>query len=426
MVSTVQTKSEFTPVPAVPLEPPPPLRLVEAPLTCEVSPTFWEIEGLRDEWDAIIEATGAPIEMTYDWCRVWWMNYGDGRDARIYIFRGEGDLVGVVPVCIHRVGPGPIGLRVARIMGADSTPGLCDLPVLEPWAEMVIDDLLERLIDDEGCDAVLMGPLSDAGGRADAVRAAAGRRADLVTILRDRVVTRHTTIALPRRFDDYVSSLSRNLRHNVRKAWRRLNDEFEVDVERIVDPCQVHTELEAFIDMHAAQWRARGKLGHFGDWPRAWAFHHDLVAALSAQDRVRLLRLSAGGRVIARQYAFVFADTCSCRLSARDAGQQWDAYGPGMASLLTLFEDAIDEGMRTIDAGTGDYGYKRRLGGAEHDARSILLVANRGGARRRARVMCLWADWLDRLYYKLWFCELAPRLKLLRGPLWKSWIRTRL
>ncbi|MHC4709725.1 MAG: GNAT family N-acetyltransferase [Planctomycetota bacterium] len=426
MVSTVQTRSEFTPAPALPLEPAPPLRLVDAPLTCEVSPTFWEIEGLRDEWDAIIEATGAPIEMTYDWCRVWWMNYGDGREGRIYIFRGEGDLVGVVPVCIDRVGPGPIGLRVARIMGADSTPGLCDLPVLEPWAEMVIDDLLERLIGDEGCDAVLMGPLSDAGGRADAIRAAAGRRADLVTILRDRVVTRHTTIALPRRFDDYVASLSRNLRHNVRKAWRRLNADYEVDVETVVDPCQVHTELEAFIDMHIAQWQAQNKLGHFGNWPRAWAFHHDLVAAMSAQDRVRLLRLSVGGTVIARQYAFVFADTCSCRLSARDAGREWDTFGPGLLSLLTLFEEAIDEGMRTVDAGTGDYGYKRRLGGAEHDARSILLVANRASARRRARLACLWADWLDRLYYKLWFCELAPRLKLLRRPLWRTWIRTRL
>jgi hypothetical protein len=183
-----------------------------------------------------------------------------------------------------------------------------------------------------------------------------------------------------------------------------------------VDPCQVHTELEAFIDMHAAQWRARGKLGHFGDWPRAWAFHHDLVAALSAQDRVRLLRLSAGGKVIARQYAFVFADTCSCRLSARDAGQQWDAYGPGMASLLTLFEDAIDEGMRTIDAGTGDYGYKRRLGGAEHDARSILLVANRGGARRRARVMCLWTDWLDRLDSIPVAVRPVPDVGVQRGP----------
>ncbi|MHC4802234.1 MAG: hypothetical protein ACYTFF_08950, partial [Planctomycetota bacterium] len=65
-------------------------------------------------------------------------------------------------------------------------------------------------------------------------------------------------------------------------------------------------------------------------------------------------------------------------------------------------------------------------GDTEHDARSILLVANRPSARRRARVVCLLADWLDRLYYKLWFCELAPRLGMARWPLWKSWIRTRL
>jgi CelD/BcsL family acetyltransferase involved in cellulose biosynthesis len=404
----------------------PPLRLAPAPFTCEVAQTFWEIEDLREEWDGIVEAANAPLEMTYDWCRVWWLNYGANREARIFIFRGEGDVVGIVPVCIDRIRFGPLGLRTAKIMGADSTPGLCDLPVLEPWTETVIDELLRRLFGDEGCDAALFGPLSEAGGRWAAVRAAAGRQADLVTVLRDRVVTRHTTIALPRTFDDYVASLSRNLRHNVRKAWRRLNSAFEVQVETVADPGQVHTELEAFIDMHTAQWKSRGKLGHFGDWPGAWGFHHDLVAALSASDRVRLLRVSAGGTAIARQYAFVFADTCSCRLSARDAEPQWDAFGPGLLSLLMLFEDAFDEGMRTIDAGTGEYGYKRRLGGTEHDARSILLVARRGSARRRARLVSLVADWLDRLYYKLWFCELAPRLPLPRRPLWQSWIRSRL
>jgi CelD/BcsL family acetyltransferase involved in cellulose biosynthesis len=404
----------------------PRLRLVTAPLTCEVSQTFWEIEHLREEWDGIVEAAGAPIEMTYDWCRVWWTNYGAGREARLFIFRGEGDLVGVVPVCIERIGFGPVGLRVAKIIGADSTPGLCDLPVLEPWAEMVIADLLERLIGDEGCDAVLLGPLSEAGDRAGTIRAAAGRRADVVTILRDRVVTRHTTITLPRRFDDYVASLPRALRRDVATTWRRLNTDDDVDVETIADPYAVHRALDEFIDMHTAQCRGRNEPAPFEAWPGAWGFHHDLVAALSVSDRVRLLRLRAGDRVVALQYAFVFADTCSFRLWARNGQRQRNSVGPGLLSLLTLFEDATDEGMRTIDAGPGACGYDRCLGGTEHETRSILLVANRPGARRRARLACLAADWFDRLYYKLWYLTVAPRLGLRRRPLSKTWIRSRL
>jgi CelD/BcsL family acetyltransferase involved in cellulose biosynthesis len=421
VVSTPPTASQL-----IETTPAPDLRLAPQQLLCEVVETFWEIEGLRAEWDGIVEATGAPLEMTYDWCRVWWAHYGAEREARIFVFRDENGLAGVAPMYIDRVRLGPVSLRVAKIMGADSTPGLCDVPVRDMWAETVIDELLSRLIGDEGCEALLLGPISDASGRAAAVGAAAGRQADLVTALRDRVVAQHTTITLPRTADDYVASLSRNLRHNVRKGWRRLNREHDVQVDPVADPEQVHDELNAFIDMHTDQWRARNKLGHFGDWPGAWGFHHDLVAALGTSDRVRLLRLTAGDTVIARQYAFVFADTCTCRLSARDVDPRWDTYGPGLLSLLSLFEDAIDEGMRTIDAGTGDYEYKRRLGGVEHHARSVLLVANRGSVRRRAWLLSLLADWLDRLYYKLWFCELAPRLRMVRRPLHRTWIRTRL
>jgi CelD/BcsL family acetyltransferase involved in cellulose biosynthesis len=406
--------------------PAPRLRLVGTPLACEVAETFWEIEDLRAAWDGVVERAGAPIEMTYDWCRVWWTSYGAGREARIFLFRGEAELVGVVPVCIDRIGFGPVKLRVARIMGADSTPGLCDLPVLDTWAEMVIDGLLDRLIGDEGCDAILLGPLSGAGGRAPAIRAAARRRADLVTVLRDRAVARHTTILLPSRFEDYLESLPWNVRHAAGAAWRRLEGADEADVETVVDPCQVHAELEAFIDEHTAWWRARHRRGHFGDWPGAWGFHHDLVAALSALDRARLLRLRAGGRILARQYAYVFADTCSCRVPARADGPDGHVSGPQLLSFLTLVEGAIEEGMRTIDAGVGGDGSLRRLGGIAHEVRSILLVANRGGARRRARLACLAADWLDRLYYRLWICAVAPRLRLRRRPLWRAWIRSRL
>ena len=33
--------------------------------------------------------------------------------------------------------------------------------------------------------------------------------------------------------------------------------------------------------MHASQWAAEGKLGHFGDWPHSEAFNTDLVNELS-------------------------------------------------------------------------------------------------------------------------------------------------
>jgi CelD/BcsL family acetyltransferase involved in cellulose biosynthesis len=401
------------------------LRLVAPPLSCEAFSSLGAVGHLRAEWDRLVAAVGAPIDMTYDWCRLWWAHYRAEREARVFLFRDEGELVGVVPMCIDRARIGPVTLRVAKIMGADFTPGLCDAAVRAPWAETVINEILERLITDDRCDAILFGPISDASGRTDAVREAAARRPELVSILRDRVITQHATIDLPDTFDAYLESLSRNQRFNLRKGWKRLRDDFEVTVETTDDLTEAPRELDAFIRMHETQWQDQGKLGHFEDWPRARRFHRALVSVMSEAGRVRFLRLRADESVIARQYSYVFGGTCQCRLAARAPGGEWEKYGPGRLSLASLFEHAIGEGVRTIDAGTGHYDYKLRLGGREHDVRTILVGANRPGPRNRARLFGLLADTLDRLYYKLWFCEVAPRLPVRNRPLSMTWIRSR-
>ena len=166
-------------------------------------------------------------------------------------------------------------------------------------------------------------------------------------------------------------------------------------------------------------------LGHFGDWPGAEAFNRSLVSVMSQAGRLRLLRLRANDRVVARQYSLVFGNTCYCRLAARAVQRDWDPYGLGRLSLMKLFERLIPEGVHRVDVGTGTYEYKLRLGGEEHNVRSILIVAKRSGARRRARVFCALADAIDRFYYRLWYCRLAPRLPLRHGPLWTTWIRSR-
>ncbi len=404
---------------------PRPLRLASEELLCEVAPDLGAVEHLRAQWDRLVASVGAPVGMTWDYCRVWWTHYGAGRDCRIYLFRDDYDLVGVVPVCIDRVGIGPARLRVARLMGSDSTPGLCGLPVRSTWAPTVVEALLEQLIGEGECDAVHFGPISQASADVDAVRVASRGRPQLVSILRDRVVTQHTTITLPETFEAYLAGLSRNQRVNYRKGWGRLTGDFRVALEVITDPEPVRDELREFVRMHAAQWRHRGRPGHFGDWPGATAFHESLASAMSKIGRARLLRLRAGKNVVARQYGYLFGGTWHALLAARATTSPWNGYGLGRSSLVTLAEQAIAEGARTVDVGVGRYEYKNRLGGRTHDVRSMLVVANDGTARRRAARLGRVADAIDRLYYRLWFCRVAPRLPLRPRPLHPTWIRTR-
>ncbi len=403
----------------------PQLKLVADEFRCEVVGSFESIQHLRGQWDRLAKGVGSCIYCTFDWCKVWWDHYGQKNTAQIFLYFDGEELVGVVPLYIDNVRLGPAKLRIAKIIGSDYTQAVCDLPVNSSWSNQVAIETIERLFSQSLCDAFATGPISASSEALLALKDAVNERSNLVSIARDRCLANQTIISLPDSLDAYIASLSKNQRSNLRKEWRKLDKAFEIQTDVISDPTEASQEFEKFVRMHEKQWRTKGKLGQFGDWPNAMQFNKSLVAALSEIGRLCLLQLKADGRVIARQYSLVFGDTCHCRFAARVAGSSWESFGLGRVSLSKLFERLIDEGIRRVDVGTGRYEYKLRLGGKEQGVRSLLIVANRQEVSKKVRVFCRLADLLHKFYYRLWYCNIAPLLPFKTRSLWKSWIRSR-
>jgi hypothetical protein len=178
--------------------------------------------------------------------------------------------------------------------------------------------------------------------------------------------------------------------------------------------------------MHKLQWQAEGKLGHFGDWPKAASFNRELVRVLSGRGQVKLYRFIVDSAVASYQYGFVFGDGLFWRLPARAVGTQWDRFGLGRIGLLKMFETAIPQGVRRVEAGIGHYDYKVQLGGRECPVESLLVTANRASSRFRAGLSAMLSTVLDLVYYKIWFQRVACRIHLRRRPLWSFWIRSKI
>ena len=103
----------------------------------------------------------------------------------------------------------------------------------------------------------------------------------------------------------------------------------------------------------------------------------------------------------------------------------WEKGGVGRLARVRQIEALIADGVERIELGSGHYPHKIGLGGVEYPLRSILVSRNHRWPRLKARVLAVYADMLNLLYYRIWFGRLAPRLPLPRRPLWKAWIRTR-
>ena len=382
-------------------------------------------DAIAAEWDALVAALNGSLYMTFAWCKVWWRHYGARRELRIVAVRSRGELVGVLPFFIDKLAT-PLGrARVAKLVGSDFTLAVIE-PLVQPdLASEAFALTIKQLFEDDHVDMVHLGPCSGTAAHVSAVRAAASS-VDAGRIVRDREAGSHTVFEMsPDGFDGYLKSLSRNERSNYRRKLNKLNNSFALEVDVVREGPALEREFGAFIEMHQAQWKAVNKLGHFGDWPGSREYSWDLVRSLAASDRVRLIRMLADDRVVVYSWCFALGGTYYWRLPSRLFGEEWDQFALGRVGVVKMIELAHGDGATAIEAGIGSYGYKDNLNAQTHPLHSIAVCRNGLLPRLRALFTLAYGDFLNLAYYRVWYQRVAPRVKLPRRPLWRSWIRRR-
>ncbi len=208
-------------------------------------------------------------------------------------------------------------------------------------------------------------------------------------------------------FENTLARFSRKHRYNVRRADRLLRRHFGGD-SRLITITSAD-DLDAFVDdavrITDAGWQGGGG---FED-PR---IQQALLARAAERGRLRCYVLRCAGEAIAFQAGVVLDDVC--HLQATGFLPQWATLSPGQVMLLRVMKDLCESGVRAIDYGFGDAGYKRMYGTESWDEATVYLYApTREG--RSARLLHLVARTASRLATWGW---LAQRVK-------KYW-RTRL
>ena len=125
----------------------------------EIYHNFERLEGIQQEWDEFVESVGCEIFLTYDWCRIWWKYYGKNRDLRIFIFRSDNKLVGIIPLFFEKLWLGPVFVRAAKIVGSDFTLSQFSVPLDNGYMPAVIEKFSE-LISKDRWDIIHIGPIA--------------------------------------------------------------------------------------------------------------------------------------------------------------------------------------------------------------------------------------------------------------------------
>jgi CelD/BcsL family acetyltransferase involved in cellulose biosynthesis len=372
--------------------------------------SFEAARTIRDEWDRFAERIGGDVFATFDWCAVWWRHFSSGRTLRIYTARRDRELVAVIPVFREAIRWGPVCIHVVRVVGTDHAGTRCCALFDPAICDELATALFEALNRDGVWDVFHIGDLPGYFMHAREFAAALQRAAKCHRVyLRDGYCP-HAVFEVPDDFESFLSRLSGNERKNIRKTERRLTESVALRTF-CVSREDLPFAFEELCRWHRDHWQARGELGFIDKWPGAHAFHADIAAAQADAGRLRLLRLRAGEQTIGYIYAQRFGGRLHLFQSVRAPDVHWDRFSPGRLLHCAAMRTAIDERLSQVDAMSGFYEYKRRLGADFLRLKCVTAVHRRWSSRIRVGVFRAITAMIHLVYFRMWFSKLAPFLR---------------
>lgn len=315
-----------------------------------------DLESLVTEWDGLADRCAPAPFMRPGWIRAWWQAFGSGT-PEVLCARAGGQLVGLLPL-----------RRRGRVLDSPTnfhTPGFTLLTDRDDarWAlaEAVFACRPRRV-------SVGFIERSDARELERAARAV-GSRVVIRTILRSPYVVIDSDWAT------YERRLSRQLRGDLRRCRRRLEEEGgTVSIDFIRDTERPADLLEEVFAVDASSWKAETR-SSIVSHEHTRRFYEQVSRSAAARGALRVALLRVNGRALAMELGIEEAQIHFAIKSSYDA--EYRRFSPGKLLLHALIEHAFVNRLQSVELLGADDPYKRLWAS---DSRERLVLQAYGGS----------------------------------------------
>lgn len=337
--------------------------------------------GLEIDLDCTERCFGLPIWQTLldrdpdshvfatpEWNRLWWDEFGAGKDLFFLTMRRGPDVAAIVPLYLKHDPDREVFRFVGGIDLTDYLGPICSLDDRDEVAASLVDWLTEQPGWDEFDAHNMPVPFGFAEYLVDHV----DRRGFDFTLDQEET---SAILRLPSSWDDYLDSLGSKQRHELRRKRRRLGRDYPDAVFRTANEETLEHDLKTFVEMHRG---AEGYKGHFMR-PEIATFFERIARAFMPLGWLRLDFLEVGDRAVASTFAFEREGVFYLYNSAFESDAA--AISPGFVLVSELIKTSIERGLKAFDFLRGPERYKYQLGAQAvplHNVR-VLNGAGRGG-----------------------------------------------
>jgi len=181
-------------------------------------------------------------------------------------------------------------------------------------------------------------------------------------------------IALPDTWEEYLSSLSKKQRHEVRRKRRKAEREAELSWFYVEDWHRIPSAVEEFIALH--QLSSKDKEDFMT--PEMQTFFRELAALAYAEGWLKLAFLKLDDRMAASYFCFDYRNDILVYNSGYDP-ELAPGLSPGNVLISFCIEDAIRQGRNHFDFLRGEETYKFRLGAVATHVYQVTVSREKGG-----------------------------------------------
>ncbi|MBI5652252.1 MAG: GNAT family N-acetyltransferase [Chloroflexi bacterium] len=310
-------------------------------------------EKLGTPWNKVLShSVTDTIFLTREWQSVWWRNLGTGQLRVITIREDDDTLIGIAPLFVET---GTDGLKHLSLVGCVDVSDYLDVLVARGNESRVYTALIETLTraDFPAWDQLHLCTLpADSPTNKLLAEIAQARGLQIETKLHAVA----PIIELPATWDEYLATLDKKQRHEIRRKLRRI-EEAHATWHTIGADEATDAPIADFIALHKT---SRPDKHLFMD-ARMQNFFIEIARALHTRGWLQLLFLEVEGARAASLLNFAYGNDILVYNSGYDP-IKYGVYSPGIVLFARSIQDAIAAKYRRYDFLRGNEEYKYRFG----------------------------------------------------------------
>ncbi|MEE8421057.1 MAG: GNAT family N-acetyltransferase [Dehalococcoidales bacterium] len=302
--------------------------------------SYWADSSHRLKWGFVF--------VLPPWLEVWWRAFQSGSRLYLSAVRQEAEIIGIAPLHVRE--------RKAAFIGSADVCDYLDFIIVPGQEKAFFNALLDDLVAQDVKQLNLDSLRPDSATLVYLVEIAR-RRGYLVETVQEDV---SLAMELPATWEDYLASLAKKQRHEVRRKLRRLHEAGNADYRCL----QVEqSETEGLTDMFLRLFsQSRQDKANFMT-ARMEKFFRSLALAMAEIGILRYGILELDALPVAMIMAFDYNETKYLYNSA--FMPHYDSLSIGLLSKVLSIRESINAGLKHWDFLKGAEDYKYQLGGHE-------------------------------------------------------------